>query len=370
MRALPDLAVALLALALTSLAGCAGASPKTAMTRAPVAASGAAAVAGGPGAGATNDPAASTLPEEKLVVTGAIAMAVEDGPTALAAIRASVEAAGGRVIHEQDTGRDHGWYGAMRVRLLPGKVADFVAALGAIGTVESKTIEATDVSRQYFDQELAISNLRVTLDRLAALLGNPDLTTANILEIEREMTRVRGEIERIEGEHRFLQDRVAYATFELTLHGTDVTTLGAVARINPTGRAAVLYVLDAAPGAEALRVGGGVTLRFPTGPSLDLLVFPRADGTSRAVIATMGGLTYSDFFGDGRRRWGNPYLGGQFGYGYLDGGSAFVAAGALGVELYKGERLTADLATRVHTFIDGDGARVALEASAGLAIPF
>lgn len=375
MRHLPLLTT--LALAATSAAACAAGprmakAPATSTAEAPAFVGTAGGAAGGGAAAPVSPGAPSATPraDEMLVVTGAVTLAVDDGPAALAALRAAVEAAGGRVVHEQDAGRDHDWYGTMRVRLPPGEVAAFVAGLGGIGTVESKTIEATDVSREFFDQELAIKNLRVTLDRLTALLANPGLTTANVLEIEREMTRVRGELERLEGEHRYLADRVAFATFELSLHGSGIASVDARARVHVGGRATSLYLLDPSDGADALRLGGAVTLRFPTGQRMELVVMPRQDGQSRAVIATTGGTTYSDYFGDGRRRWGNPYLGGQLGYGYLDGGHAFVVGAAAGVELYKAERLTVDVAARVHALIDDDGARAALEASAGLSIPF
>ncbi|MCA9679449.1 MAG: DUF4349 domain-containing protein, partial [Myxococcales bacterium] len=297
----------------------------------------------------------------------------DDGPAALAALRAAVEAAGGRVVHEQASGADHDWYGTMRVRLPPAAARDFVANLGTIGTVEQKLIEATDVSRDYFDQEVAIKNLRITLERLQAILAGPDLKTADVLEIERELTRVRGDLERLEGEHRFLDDRIAFATFELALHGSGVVDLDATARVHPGGRAAALFLIDRPAGfptADRLHLGGGASLRFDKGPDLELLVFPDTDPSGRIVIATMGNTTYSDFFGDGRRRWGNPYLGGNFGYGYLGGRSAAVGNATLGVEIFKAERLTVDVAARVHLFLDKEGATTGVETSAGLTIPF
>jgi hypothetical protein len=316
-------------------------------------------------------PGAASQPDEKLVVTGYLSLSVDDGPKAMATIHSQVETAGGRVVHEEESGQDYGWTGHLTVRLPPGQVTAFVDGLAKTGSITSRRIEASDVSREYFDQELALKNDQVTLDRLQALLGNTGLTTADVLEIEREMTRVRGEIETIEGEHRFLDDRIAYATFDLDLVGSGSVVLSPKARVHPGVRASMLYLIDAATGTDKLRLGAGGTLWFRRSYALELEVFPdTGDGTGRAVLATAGGATYSDYFGAGRRRWLEPYLGGRMGYAYLDGTSRFVVSGELGLELYKGPHVIVDVAARMHAFIGKHGVEPAAQASTELVIPF
>jgi hypothetical protein len=330
------------------------------------------AMASAPATGGTAPgPGAAALPDEKLVVTGFLSMAVDNGPAAMATIHSQVESAGGRVVHEQESGHDYGWTGHLTVRVPPGQVTAFVDGLAAIGSITSRRIEASDVSREYFDQELALTNNRVTLDRLQALLGNAGLTTADVLEIEREMTRVRGEIERIEGEHRFLEDRIAYATFDLDLVGSGAVVLSPKARVHPGARASLLYLIDAPTGTDRVRLGVGGTLWFRRASSVELDVYPSTDdGTGRAVLVTAGGATYSDFFGAGRRRWLNPFLGGRLGYAYLDATSRFVVSGELGLELYKGPHVIVDAAARLHGFIGKNGVEPAAQMTAGLVVPF
>jgi hypothetical protein len=308
--------------------------------------------------------------EEKLVITGMIALEVDDGLGALAKIRADVEAAGGRVMHEQESGQADGWGASMKVRLPPGDVTGFVERIAAIGRVTARTIETTDVSREYFDQELAIANLRVTSERLQALLGAADLKTADVLEIERELTRVRGEIERIEGEHRFLQDRIAYATIDLSLTSTGTELLAPKAALFPGVRGSMLYLVDAAEGVDRMRLGAGVTLWFLRQSALELDVYPATDdGTGRAVMVTGGGGGYSDFFGGGRRRFLNPFLGARLGYAWIDR-HAFVAGLEAGVELIKHERIVIEAAARGFGVFHGDGVDAAVQGTAGLRVPF
>ena len=82
---------------------------------------------------------------------------------------------------------------------------------------------------------------------------------------------------------------------------------------------------------------------------------PNQDGTAThpAVLATMGGAAYSDFFGYGQRQFGNPYLGARLGYGYLDS-SRFVAQGELGLELFKTKNALIDVNARVTGLIGRD----------------
>jgi hypothetical protein len=87
-----------------------------------------------------------------------------------------------------------------------------------------------------------------------------------------------------------------------------------------------------------------------------------------AVIATMGGAAYSDFFGYGQRRFLNPYLGGRLGYGYLDA-SKFVAQGELGVELFKAKNAVIDVNARV-TGLIGRGSDLALVGGVGAVVAF
>jgi len=308
--------------------------------------------------------------QEQLVIEGEIAVAVQDVPSVAVAIREFVRAANGRIVREELGGGAHSWSGSMKVSLPPEKVTPFVTWLEDKGEIERKDIRADDVSRQLFDQKIALDNLELTLARLRKLLEHEQLATKDILEIEKEMTRIRGDIERIKGERRFLQDRVAYATLDIRLSRSKGAILKAKAKFYPGVRATALVLLDP-DGRKRTRFGGGVVIHFEPDArsSLEVDVFRKTGEEKSAVIATLGGATYSDFLGRGRRCFLNPYLGLRIGYGYL-GGSAFVAVGEAGVELYKHKYLLVDANLRVTTFIDDDGADVGLVAGSGIVVPF
>ena len=175
--------------------------------------------------------------------------------------------------------------------------------------------------------------------------------------------------ERIEGEQRFLADRVQYATINLTLNHEGGPVELAHARVYPGARFATLTLLD--PGTRTrTRYGGGASLRIGRYLTFDLEMFPRADGDSRTVIATMGSALYSDFFGYGKRRFGNPYLGVRLGYGYLSGQSGVLAAGEVGVELYRQPLLLVEAAVRAYVLSHDPNTEAGFEGLVGVSVPF
>jgi hypothetical protein len=318
--------------------------------------------------------AAQALPE-RLVVEGAIFLEVDDPEDTARALRAEVERAGGRVLSERVDGAAESWRANIRLRLPPQQVEMVVSWLDRQGDITSKRIEASDVSRTLFDQEIALGNLTTTLDRLRKLLDGGGLSMQDILNIEKEMTRLRGDIERIKGEKRWLEDRVALATLDVSISRREGELMNPRTKVYPGPRLAALSLFDP-DGRQRTRLGGGFVMhivepRF----TLEIDVFeqvdePEAGGQveSHAVLATYGVGMYSDFLGRGRRRFLNPYLGARIGYGYLDF-HAFAVQGQAGIELFKHKYVLVDVDVRATALI-GDNVDAGLVTGASIVFAF
>lgn len=311
-----------------------------------------------PTGGSTAVAAPQPIPE-KMVIEGWIQVEVEDAAATAAALRAEVEKLGGRIISERLDGAATSWSASIKLRLPPAQVGPALGWLEDQGDVTSKRIDAQDVSRTLFDQAIALENLRVTLDRLRKLMEAGGLKMEEILAIEREMTRLRGEIERIEGEKRFLEDRVALATLDVSLSRREGVLLSPKTKIYPGPRLAVL-TLFGSQGRQRNRLGGGVAMHVGVPRvSLELDIFDDVDaepGKPRepyAVLATFGGAMYSDFLGRGERRFLNPYIGFRGGYGYLDY-HAFAVQAEVGLELFKHTYFLIDASARATAFLGKD----------------
>jgi hypothetical protein len=89
--------------------------------------------------------------------------------------------------------------------------------LKKLGRVERESQAGEDVTKQYVDLSARLSNARNTEQRLIDVLGQRTGKVADILAVEQEVARVRGEIESMEAEKKSFENRVAFATLQLRL---------------------------------------------------------------------------------------------------------------------------------------------------------
>jgi anti-sigma factor RsiW len=103
------------------------------------------------------------------------------------------------------------------LRLPAAQLEAAMAELKNLGRVESETQNGQDVTAQYVDLEARLSNSQQTEKRLLELLGNRTGKLSDVLEVENELSRVREQIERMEGERRLMAKQVEYATLTATV---------------------------------------------------------------------------------------------------------------------------------------------------------
>ena len=103
-----------------------------------------------------------------------------------------------------------------------------LAALKPLGTVLEESQNGEDVTAQIIDVDVRVSNARNTEKRLLDLLQKRTGALDDVLAAEREIARVREEIERYDAHRKNLERRVTYATLNLEiLEETQATlTLG------------------------------------------------------------------------------------------------------------------------------------------------
>ncbi|HZD30455.1 MAG TPA: DUF4349 domain-containing protein [Candidatus Angelobacter sp.] len=103
-----------------------------------------------------------------------------------------------------------------------------LAEIKALGRVESESQNGQDVTAQYVDLEARLSNARNTEQRLIDLLRQRTGKLSDVLEVETELSRVREEIERMEGERRLMAKQVEFSTLTATLSEEFKSSAGAV----------------------------------------------------------------------------------------------------------------------------------------------
>jgi hypothetical protein len=103
------------------------------------------------------------------------------------------------------------------LRIPAADLATAIDELKKLGRVESEQQNGEEVTEQYVDLEARLSNARNTGQRLTGILRERTGKLSDVLEVEKEIDRVRGEIEHMEGEKQALAKRVDFATVSLTV---------------------------------------------------------------------------------------------------------------------------------------------------------
>lgn len=90
-------------------------------------------------------------------------------------------------------------------------------ALRGLGRVEEESQSGEEVTAQHADLVARLTNAREEEARLRALLAHRTGKIEDVLQVEEEIARVRGEIEQMEAEQKGLEHRVDFASVDLKL---------------------------------------------------------------------------------------------------------------------------------------------------------
>jgi hypothetical protein len=104
------------------------------------------------------------------------------------------------------------------LRIPSNRFDEAVNGLSPIGKVESVSVSVQDVGEEYVDVQARVANARRLEQRLVELLANRTGKLSDVLTVERELARVREEIERYEGRMRYLRSRASVSTLSIAIH--------------------------------------------------------------------------------------------------------------------------------------------------------
>ncbi len=187
-------------------------------------------------AGATDGSSQASAPpsDRLLIVTASMDVRVDDLDESLDALRSSVAKNGGEVAElsissgESPIGpvpldasasdsEPHGPSSAIVTIRVPAERLDALRdEVGSLGTVVSESASASDVTEQAIDLEARLRNLRAEEARLRTFLARTS-KVSELLEVERELARVRGEIESMDAQLTYLERQAARATLTVSL---------------------------------------------------------------------------------------------------------------------------------------------------------
>lgn len=157
----------------------------------------------------------------KIIHTATVELVVENFDPVQAQVEAVVRQFDGYVARSNVSGlpgrpRSGQW----TVRVPVARYEGFLAAVRELGEVQNVTSDSKDVTEEYYDVEAHVRNKKQEETRLLKLLAEATGKLEEILAVEKELSRVRGEIEQLEGRLRVLTDQTTLTT--VTLRITEV----------------------------------------------------------------------------------------------------------------------------------------------------
>ena len=171
---------------------------------------------------------ASTPSTLKLIRNAQLDLEVKEYQPASDAITALVKEGGGYVdTSNSQKGGNGKLQGTMVVKLLPEDLDGFLAKLRALGTVQNQSVSTEDVTKEYVDLQARMDNSRKMEAQLQELLKRDTNKIADLLKVEDELGRVRGEIEQDQGQLKLWDFQVQLATVTIALREKDLNQTAA-----------------------------------------------------------------------------------------------------------------------------------------------
>src|SRR4029450_6591331 len=112
--------------------------------------------------------------------------------------------------------------GQVIVKVLPENLDRFLQKIRGIGELKNQTLGTEDVTKAYFDTDARLKNAHVMEQRLIDMLKTKTGKVSDLLQVEKELGRVREEIEKMQGELKYWDSQVQFATVTISLAEKDM----------------------------------------------------------------------------------------------------------------------------------------------------
>ena len=155
----------------------------------------------------------------KVIRTGSIGIVVADVPTSVKAIRGMVASiAGAFVSHTEIGGNEPYRISSITLRVPAERFDETIERIRSHGReVVAEDVTGRDVTAAFTDIESRMRNAQATEKQLLEIMAT-SRTVQSTLEVQREVAKVREQIEMFQGQLNVLADQAALSTITVNLH--------------------------------------------------------------------------------------------------------------------------------------------------------
>jgi hypothetical protein len=157
-----------------------------------------------------------TLDARKIIRNGSLELLVNDVSQSIDKIGSIVTAVGGFV--EKSTQTNSGGHSAsVTVRVPAARLDQVITQIkGLATTVDRESVEARDVTREYIDLDARLRNAQAEEAQYLQILKRAT-TIKDTLDVTEKLADVRGRVEQMQGEMKFLTGQIDMSTLEISL---------------------------------------------------------------------------------------------------------------------------------------------------------
>jgi hypothetical protein len=168
-------------------------------------------------------PPTSTLANRKLIRNATVDLEIVSFDEAVQKITAFVSEEKGYVATTSSEKQANGKLkGEIVVKVLPENLDRFLQKLRGLGELKNQALGTEDITKAYFDTDARLKNARVMEQRLIEMLKKKSDDINDLLQVEKELGRVREQIEQMQGELKFWDSQVQFATVTISLAEKDM----------------------------------------------------------------------------------------------------------------------------------------------------
>ena len=167
---------------------------------------------------ANNAQTAAEAFDRKIIRNAEVVLEVDDPGEAQSKVSAVAEQFGGFVVTSEITQYGSSQRVTITMRVPADRFGQAMEALHAAGTrLISEKVTGQDVTEEYIDLQARIRTKQALEAQFLEIMKQAR-TVEDALEVQRQIADVRGEIERLEGRRRFLENQSSLSTIKITLN--------------------------------------------------------------------------------------------------------------------------------------------------------
>jgi hypothetical protein len=179
--------------------------------------------------GSTPAPAAPPVVDtRKLIRNAQLDLEVKSFQAAVDQVTDLAKAGGGYIDSSNSQKGGNGkLQGTVVVKILPQYLDSFLLKLRDLGELRNQSVSTDDVTKDYFDTQARLANSQKMEAQLQDLLKRENGKVSDLLQVERELARVRGNIEEMQGQLKLYDFQVQFATITINMREKDLNQAAA-----------------------------------------------------------------------------------------------------------------------------------------------